>query len=404
MSLLPKNDIEPLLRASGGPCVSIFLPTFRAGGERVQNPIRLKNVVRDVAERLEGDWGMRSPDADRLLEPIKRLVDDNSFWLHQSDGLILFRSPDLFKSFQLPVQLNELAVVENRFHLKPLYPLLSGDGDGHFYILSLSRKSIRLLSASRFRVDEIDLAGQGVPTSFTEALGDLERNYTQMQASTSSKTPHRFSMGQKGAPIFSAHGTGEDDLGAELRNYFERFDDALGKIDIDRKAPVVLAGVEYLLPIYRDAATTLQNICEDALTGNMDGLKAEELHQAAWEIVEPAFLEDRRKTAERFGDLTGSGRSSTDINEVLPAAHDGRIDSLFVARGVRVWGSYDGEKRKATFQETQEAQQTQDGPRNGNEDLLDLAALQTYMNGGKVFVVDPQEVPEGKSLAAIFRY
>src|SRR5688572_15123206 len=126
MSLLPRKDIEPLLRTSGGPCVSIFLPTFRAGGERVQNPIRLKNVVRDVAERLEGDWGMRSPDADKLLEPIKRLVDDNSFWLHQSDGLVLFRSPDLFKSFQLPVQLNELAVVENRFHLKPLYPLMSG--------------------------------------------------------------------------------------------------------------------------------------------------------------------------------------------------------------------------------------------------------------------------------------
>lgn len=398
MSLLPKNDIEPLLRASGGPCVSIFLPTFRAGGERVQNPIRLKNVVRDVAERLEGDWGMRSPDADKLLEPIKRLVDDNSFWLHQSDGLILFRSQDVFKSFQLPVQVNELAVVENRFHLKPLYPLLSGDGDGHFYILCLSRKNIRLLNGSRFSVDEIDLESQGVPTSFTEALGELERRYTQMQASTSSKTPHRFSMGKKGAPTFSAHGTGEDNLDAELFNYFERFDDALAKIDIDRKAPVVLAGVEYLLPVYRDAATTLQNICEDALTGNMDQVKPEELHEAAWAIVEPSFLEDRRKAAERFGDLTGSGRSSTDLNEVLTAAHDARIDSLFVARGVRVWGSYDKDGRKVVLQEEE------DGPRNGNEDLLDLAALQTYLNGGKVFVVDPQEVPEGRSLAAIFRY
>jgi Bacterial archaeo-eukaryotic release factor family 3 len=398
MSLLPRKDIEPLLRVSGGPCVSIFLPTFRAGGERVQNPIRLKNVVRGIAERLEEDWGMRSPDADKLLDPVKQLIDDNSFWLHQSDGLALFLSPDTFKSFRLPVQLNELAVVEKRFHLKPLLPLLSGDGDGHFYILTLSRKHIRLLSGSRFRIDEVDLEGQGVPTSFTEALGELERRYTQMQASTSSKTPHRFSMGQKGAPVFSAHGTGEDDLGAELRNYFERFDDALVKIDIDRKAPVVLAGVEYLLPIYRDAATTLQNICQDALTGNMDQVRPEDLHAAAWEIVEPHFLQERRKAAERFGDLTGSGRSSTELNEVLPAAHDGRVDSLFVARGVRVWGSYDGDKRKIEFQ------LGQDGPRNGNEDLLDLAAVQTYLNGGKVFVVDQQDVPEGKSLAAVFRY
>lgn len=396
MSLLPRKDIEPLLRTSGGPCVSIFLPTFRAGGERQQNPIRLKNVVRSVAERLEQDWGMRSPDADKLLDPVKQLVDDNSFWLHQSDGLVLFRSPDMFKSFQLPVQLNELAVVEKRFHLKPLLPLLSGDGDGHFYILSLSRKNIRLLSASRFRVEEIDLESQGVPTSFAEALGDIER--IQMQASTSSKTPHRFSMGPRGGPIFSAHATGEENLEADLRNYFERFDDALAKIDIDRRAPVVLAGVEYLLPIYRDAATTFQNICEDALRGNMEMEKAEDLHAAAWEIVEPHFLQERRKAAERFGDLTGSGRSSTDLNEVLPAAHDGRVESLFVARGVRVWGSYDGENRKIHFQ------LDKDGPRNGNEDLLDLAAVQTYLNGGKVFLVEQQDVPEGKSLAAVFRY
>jgi release factor family 3 len=383
MSLLPRKDIEPLLRTSGGPCVSIFLPTFRAGGERQQNPVRLKNVMRNIAARLEEDWGMRSPDADELLEPMKRLVEDNSFWLHQSDGLALFRSADLFKSFRLPVQLNELAVVENRFHLKPLLPLLSGDGDGHFYILSLSRKNIRLLSASRFRVDEIDLESQGIPTSFTAALGDLERRPTQFQVGTS---------------VFAGHGTAEDDLGAELRNFFERFDGALAKIDVDRRAPVVLAGVEYLLPIYRDAATTFQNICEDALAGNMEGEKPEDLHAAAWEIVEPHFLEDRRKAAERFGDLTGSGRSSSDLNEVLPAAHDGRVESLFVARGVRVWGSWNGDKRKIRFQ------LDQDGPRNGNEDLLDLAAVQTYLHGGKVFVVDPQHVPEGNSLAAVFRY
>lgn len=396
MSLLPRKDIEPLLRTSGGPCVSIFLPTFRAGGERQQNPIRLKNVVREVAERLEKDWGMRGPDADALLEPVKRLVDDSSFWLHQSDGLALFLSPDLFKSFRLPVPLKELAVVENRFHLKPLLPLLSGDGDGHFYILSLSRKNIRLLSASRFRVDEIDLESQGVPTSFTEALGDLKQ--IQMQASTSSKTPHRFSMGPRGGPMFSAHATGEENLEADLRNYFERFDDALARIDVDRRAPVVLAGVEYLLPIYRDAATTFQNICEDALRGNMEGERAEDLHAAAWEIVEPHFLQERRKAAERFGDLSSSGRSSIDLNEILPAAQDGRVDSLFVARGVRAWGSYDGDKRKIKLQSGQ------DRPRNGNEDLLDLAAVQTYLNGGKVFVVDQQEVPEGKSLAAVFRY
>lgn len=397
MSLLPRKDIEPLLRTSGGPCVSIFLPTFRAGGERVQNPIRLKNVVRGVTEKLEKDWGMRGPEADEFLAPVSRLLDDSTFWLHQGDGLALFRSPDLFKTFQLPVKMNELAVVEKRFHLKPLLPLFSGDGDGHFYVLALSQKSIRLLSGSRFRIQEMDLERHGIPTSFAAELGDLERLPTQFQPGGGSKSPHRFSMG-KGSPVFAAHGTAEDDFHADLRNFFERFDDALARLDVDRKAPVVLAGVEYLLPIYRAAATTLQNICEDALTGNMDLVKPEDLHAAAWDIVEPSFLEERRKAAERFGELIGTGRSSTDLNEIQPAAHEGRVDSLFVARGVRVWGRYQEDERKVEFQ------LGQDGQRDGNEDLLDLAAVQTYLHGGKVFVVDQQEVPEGRAVAGVFRY
>lgn len=75
------------------------------------------------------------------------------------------------------------------------------------------------------------------------------------------------------------------------------------------------------------------------------------------------------------------------------------MDTLFVARGVRVWGSYDVEKRKMKPQSDQKS-----SPKNGNEDLLNLAAVQAYLNGGKVFVVDPQEVPDSKQAAAIFRY
>ena len=76
----------------------------------------------------------------------------------------------------------------------------------------------------------------------------------------------------------------------------------------------------------------------------------------AWEIVEPRLTADRRKAAERYGDLLGTGRASSRYEEILPAAHDGRIDTLFVARGVRLWGSYDEKKREVRLQENQDAQ------------------------------------------------
>jgi hypothetical protein len=385
LSAVTREEIQNLLQTPGRPCVSIYMPTIRAGAETQQNPIRLKNLLRRVQERLE-ETGMKDTDAAELMAPVRELVDDQTFWQQQADGLAIFRSPEVFKTFRLPTTLDENAVVENRFHLKPLFSLINGDG--RFYVLALSLKNIRLIAASRHGAQEVELPPD-VPRSFNEAMGELTRRYSQFQAGTSSKTVAR-------SPIFHGHGTGEDNLKAEIVQYFNLTDKALLK-HMDRDAPVVLAGVEYLLPRYHET-TEHPKVLEEGLPGNADGLSAEELRDAAWEIVEPYFLEDRRKATERYGDLSGSGRSSSSYQEILPAAHDGRIDTLFVSRGVRLWGSYDVQKREVRLEEDQTLQ------RNHSEDLLDLAAVQTFLNGGTVYAVPQQEVPDGQAMAAIFRY
>jgi hypothetical protein len=386
-----QKELQTLIQTSGGPCVSLFMPTVKAGDTQ-QNSIRFKNLLRSAAERLE-ERGLRSPEADELLEPAKGLVNDYSFWEHQDEGLAVFRSPSLFRTYRLPLELRELAVVEDRFHLKPLFPLLNGDG--RFYILALSLKDIRLIEANRNGAREIDLEAHGIPTSRTEALGDLTRRFSQFHIGTSSKVVHG---GLTRGPVFHGHGTGEDDVkDEEVVQYFRRFDEALSNAPIDRGAPFVLAGVEYLLPRYKKA-TQLQHVMEEGLTGNVDALRPEELREMAWPIVEPLFQEERKKQADRYRELAGTGRASNRLDEILPAAYDGRIDTLFTARGVRVWGKYDPESRQVEIKEEQEVQT------NGSEDLIDLAAVQTYLRGGNIFAVEQQEVPEGMAAVAIFRW
>jgi hypothetical protein len=383
-SVISREEIQDLLQVSSRPCVSIYMPTVRAGAQTQQNPIRLKNSLRRVQERLV-EAGKREADVAELLAPIRELSDDLAFWQRQSEGLAVFFAPGFLKTFKLPTWVDELALVENRFHLKPLFTLLSGDGQ--FYILALSLKNVRLIAASRHNARELEIPD--VPTSFEEAMGRLSRQPSHFQTGTSSKTVSRM-------PIFHGHGTGEDDLKAEILDFFNRADKALLKY-MDRDCPVVLAGVEYLLPRYKET-TEHPKVLEEGLTGNAEGLSPEELRDAAWEIVEPLFLEDRRRAAERFGDLSGSGRSSNSYQEILPASHDGRVDTLFVARGVRLWGTYDVRSREIRLQEDQT------GQLDGGEDLLDLAAVQTFLNGGKVFAVPQQEVPGGHAMAAVFRY
>jgi hypothetical protein len=43
-------------------------------------------------------------------------------------------------------------------------------------------------------------------------------------------------------------------------------------------------------------------------------------------------------------------------------------------------------------------------PEPGDEDLLDLAAIQSILNGGTVYAVEPEQVPDHAPLAAVFRY
>jgi hypothetical protein len=161
VDVIRRTDLQRLALGRPGPCVSVFLPTHRAGHEVEQAPIRLKNLLRQATDALKTD-GVRAPEIDRLLAPPRSLLDDRLFWQYQSDGLALFSRPGWWRSFRVPLDLPELAVVDDRFHVTPLLPLL--DGDGHFFVLALSQNRIRLLEGTRDRVEEVDLPG--VPQGF----------------------------------------------------------------------------------------------------------------------------------------------------------------------------------------------------------------------------------------------
>jgi len=120
------------------PCISMFLPIHRAGMETQQDRLRLRNHIRAAENRLLLD-DLRSTQIEHLLQPMRALFEDEQFWLHPGDGLALFRSPDVFRTYWLPTSLKEQVVVTDHFYLKPLLPFIVDDE--RFYILaSLKRK------------------------------------------------------------------------------------------------------------------------------------------------------------------------------------------------------------------------------------------------------------------------
>src|SRR5829696_8599314 len=156
MDVIRRADLECLALHGAGPSVSLFLPTHRAGPEVQQAPIRLKNLLRQATEALQAD-GVRPAMVHSVLAPLRRLVNDGLFWRYQSDGLALYSRPGWWRALRVPLDLPELAVVADRFHISPLLPLLTGDG--HYFVLALSQHQIRLLEGTRDRLEEVHLPG-----------------------------------------------------------------------------------------------------------------------------------------------------------------------------------------------------------------------------------------------------
>ncbi len=266
-------------------------------------------------------------------------------------------------------------MVTHHFHLKPLLPLFIGDG--RFFVLALSQKSIRLLEGTRRSLDQIELTT--VPRSLADALQyDLQEKQLQ------------FHTGTPGG----VHGVCTDDAKDRLLRYFHQIDEGLREILRGERSPLLLAAVAYLMPIYRQA-NSYPHLLAEGIMGNPDEAKAEELQTRAWAIVQPHLRQAEEAAKIQYKELLGTGRSSYQIQEIIPASFSGRVETLFVQVDTQLWGSVDPVSYAVEVHA--EAQV-------GDEDLLDLAAIQTISNGGSVFALAAADMPEGGPVAAIFRY
>ena len=72
------------------------------------------------------------------------------------------------------------------------------------------------------------------------------------------------------------------------------------------------------------------NICHGFVDGSTEKRTPEELHTAAWQVVREQFQEPSHKKVEQFRNVQGSGLTLDSLPDVLEAATEGRIDTLFL--------------------------------------------------------------------------
>jgi Bacterial archaeo-eukaryotic release factor family 7 len=387
MDTLKRTDLQQLIETDGEWHVSIYIPTHHAGSEQQQNPIRLKNMLAQAEKQLLR-YGVRRPDVQEMIRPAEDLLVDRDFWQYQGEGLAVFLSKEASRIYRLPNRFEETITVGKSFDVKPLLPLVNENSE--FYILALSQNQTRLFRASRETLSEVEL--KDVPTNMGQALriDDPQKNLG-FQTSTANSG----GTGSERPAIHYGQGV-EDDKKELIRRYFQVLDQGLTRQLEDESAPMVLAGVDYLLPIYREVST-YRNLLDEGLVGSPDREDLNEMRELAWKVVEPIFLRNQQQAIDRFLELHGqqNGLASSDLDTTVKAAIAGRVETLIVPLGVQKWGRYDPAADSVIF-DTE--------PTPENEDMLNFAAVQTILNSGNVYAVPMEQFPKKGDVAAIFRY
>jgi hypothetical protein len=356
------GDVKQLA-ASRGPCLTIVAPI--ANPAELQT--RLKNVVRGV-QKLTDRGGAGSEITEALLDPINEVaaaVEAKRIW---ANSLVLFRSPEVFTYYIFHDRWKDSLIVADRFQIRPLLSALAREQ--RFHLLGLSRRRIRLLRCTQHSMEETSLEG-AAPQDMRLWMNTRIPDHVLDNRSSAGS-----SVGSMKGVLFGTS-TDRDREYEYLSHFFKEVDKGVHSILRNDTAPLVLAGVEDEVAIYR-RVNTHPRLLEKAVLGSPDGLAGQVLHARAREIVAQTFSEPLRKVLAELPKQRDRGHVLFDVEGVARAAHEGRISDLLISANT---ANADVE-----------------------EDCLNTAALKTVRYGGRAFALGPQEMPEKAEVVAILRF
>lgn len=383
------EQIRELAERRGFPMLSLYFPTVVKGPETRQNAIHLKNALAEAREQLE-QAGMEGREIDALFSPAMEKLDDESFWSHQSRGLALFIEPERILWHQLDDAVEELVVVADRYHIRPL--INAASGGVRFYLLALTRDHVAF-----YECDEHQIRPRKVENC-RESIGEL-RGKTAFEGNVGFHANERGGRtgGAEGTPQYHGQGRSPEDYDAVLFEHFVR--DIANAVDAhlaNATAPLVLAGDARAVGHIRNHLK-YEGLAGKAVNRNPGAMSEDALHEAAFAIVRPGLRADREAALERLeASLNDSGiPGSSDLKELVRAGVEGRVDTLFVSPDAHVWGSYDRASHDITVE---------DEPGAGNLDLLDFIAVKTLTNGGRVYPLPESKANAIGPAAGVFRF
>src|SRR3989304_3953130 len=136
--------------------------------------------------------------------------------------------------------------------------------------------------------------------------------------------------GGRGTAIFHGQAGGTEREKENVLRFFKAVDKGLQELLHAEKSPLVIAAVDYLHPLYRQA-NTYRYLLAEGIKGSPDDMTPKMLQQKGWAVAQPHFEEEKSKAKHMFLQRLGSGQPTNDLSQVVLEASDGHVFKLFVS-------------------------------------------------------------------------
>jgi hypothetical protein len=374
------KDMPELVR-SPGPCITFLLPPYRPGGQAQSAAAILKTHLQEAKRQLDARRVPESVATD-LLAPLQQLTETAKFQSGSNLGCAIFRSPDAFSELDMIGPVKAELTVGGSFNIRPILAELHLPAA--FYLLKLSKKSVALLRCAHLHTEPVALP-KGVPETLEEAMEFKPPDHDLFNRSTAGP-----SVGTMQGVRFGT-GSGREKQHTHLSDFYKAVDRGIVELLHNGDAPLILAGVDEEIASYRLINTYKSLLAQDIQGSPGDWVSQEDLLRHAHRIIREDRTEHAAAVLSDARERVPAARFSTDLTTILAAAVEGRVHHLYIDEVARKLGVFEGSKRGGRWDW-------------GEEDLLNVAAVETILQGGLAFALPTSRMPEGAAAAAILRY
>ncbi|HZK38235.1 MAG TPA: hypothetical protein VFC98_05025 [Clostridia bacterium] len=371
------NDI---MYEEEGPLISLYQPTHRKRPDNKQDIIRFKNLVQRIENSLKQKYPKR--EIPELLKPFKQLAEDKLFWNNTTDGLAILANRNKCVVYKLERPVEELSVVANSWHIKPL--IRAFQSAEKFHILGLNRKEFALYEGNRYGFREVEI-DPDVPRTINEVLGD---EYSEPYISLGT-------YAGAGKAMFHGHGGRQNEIDKDTEKYFRYVDRfILDTYSNPTRTQLILVSLDAHQGLFRNI-TKNPYLIDEGVRVNYETLSIEDLREAAWKVIESYYLEKTRKLVDRFNLQRSKFLGSDILGEVARSVFEGRVDTLIIEADRIEPGRIDEGTGRIEEGDLEDPEI--------NDVLNDLAKM-VYKNKGEVIILPKERMPSETGVAAIYRY